>query len=75
MAIFISHRFSTTRRADRILVLENAKLIEQGTHAELMLLGGRYADLFNLQAESYLEPLPSTEFGAAPGPDWMRASA
>ena len=58
MAIFISHRFSTTRRADRILVLENAKLIEQGTHAELMQLGGRYAELFNLQAESYLEPDP-----------------
>jgi ATP-binding cassette subfamily B protein len=75
MAIFISHRFSTTRRADRILVLENAKLIEQGTHAELMVLGGRYAELFNLQAESYLEPLPAAEFAPAPGPDWVRASA
>ncbi|HET9659538.1 MAG TPA: ABC transporter ATP-binding protein [Thermomicrobiales bacterium] len=74
MAIFISHRFSTTRRADRILVLENAKLIEQGTHAELMMLGGRYSELFNLQAESYLEPLPATELSPAPGPDWMRAS-
>ncbi len=62
MAIFISHRFSTTRRADRILVLEHAKLIEQGTHAELMRLGGRYADLFNLQAESYLEPLDGDAF-------------
>ena len=58
MAIFISHRFSTTRRADRILVLEDAKLIEQGTHAELMALNGRYAELFSLQAESYLEPIP-----------------
>jgi len=57
MAIFISHRFSTTRRADRILVLENAKLIEQGTHEELMDLNGRYAELFNLQAESYLAPI------------------
>jgi ATP-binding cassette subfamily B protein len=75
MAIFISHRFSTTRRADRILVLENAQLIEQGTHAELMLLDGRYAELFNLQAESYLETLPVTEFAPAPGPDWMHASA
>ncbi len=75
MAIFISHRFSTTRRADRILVLENAKLIEQGTHAELMMLGGRYAELFSLQAESYLEPLPAAEFASAPGPDWARASA
>ncbi len=74
MAIFISHRFSTTRRADRILVLENAKLIEDGTHAELMLLGGRYAELFNLQAESYMEPLPAAEFAAAPGPGWMHAA-
>ncbi|TXG79398.1 MAG: ABC transporter ATP-binding protein [Thermomicrobiales bacterium] len=75
MAIFISHRFSTTRRADRILVLENAKLIEQGTHAELMQVDGRYAELFNLQAESYLEPLPAAEFAPAPGPEWMRVSA
>ncbi len=59
MAIFISHRFSTTRRADRILVLENARLIEQGTHEQLMDLDGRYAELFNLQAESYLAPLGS----------------
>lgn len=75
MAIFISHRFSTTRRADRILVLEHARLIEEGTHAELMLLGGRYAELFNLQAESYLEELPAAEYSSAPGPNWMRASA
>jgi ATP-binding cassette subfamily B protein len=52
-AIFISHRFSTVRRADRILVFEQGRLIEQGTHEELLALGGRYAELFNLQAESY----------------------
>jgi ATP-binding cassette subfamily B protein len=52
-AIFISHRFSTVRRADRILVFEQGRLIEQGTHAELMAVGGRYAELFNLQASSY----------------------
>jgi ATP-binding cassette subfamily B protein len=52
-AIFISHRFSTVRRADRILVFEEGQLIEQGTHAELLGLGGRYAELFNLQAASY----------------------
>ena len=52
-AIFISHRFSTVRLADRILVLENGQIIENGSHQELIALGGRYADLFNLQAEAY----------------------
>jgi ATP-binding cassette subfamily B protein len=53
MALYISHRFSTVRMADRILFLENGRLVEQGTHEELMLLGGRYAELFDLQAASY----------------------
>ncbi len=53
MALYISHRFSTVRMADRILFLENGKLVEQGTHEELMDLGGRYAELFDLQAASY----------------------
>ncbi len=52
-AIFISHRFSTVRLADRIIVIENGLLIENGSHQELMLLDGRYAELFNLQAEAY----------------------
>jgi ATP-binding cassette subfamily B protein len=52
-AIFISHRFSTVRQADRILVFEQGRLIESGTHEELLELGGRYAELFNLQAASY----------------------
>src|SRR6266436_6316328 len=52
-AIFISHRFSTVRLADRILVLENGQIIENGPHQELVALGGHYAELFNLQAEAY----------------------
>jgi ATP-binding cassette subfamily B protein len=52
-AILISHRFSTVRMADRILVLERGRLLEQGTHAELLATGGTYAKLFSLQAEGY----------------------
>ncbi len=53
MALFISHRFSTVRSADRILVLENGKITEEGTHAQLASLGGRYAEMFEMQASSY----------------------
>ncbi|MBJ7599845.1 ABC transporter ATP-binding protein [Candidatus Nephthysia bennettiae] len=53
-AVYISHRFSTVRQADRILFLEGGRLVEEGTHEELMELGGRYAALFNLQASAYL---------------------
>jgi ATP-binding cassette, subfamily B, bacterial len=53
MALLISHRFSTVRMADRIVVLEAGKLVEEGTHAQLMALGGRYAAMFEMQAASY----------------------
>lgn len=54
--IFISHRFTTVRRADRIFVLENGRLIEQGTHKNLLAKGEHYADMFNLQAAMYSIP-------------------
>ena len=53
MAVLISHRFSTVRMADRILVLENGAILEQGSHEALVALGGRYAELFGLQAAGY----------------------
>jgi ATP-binding cassette subfamily B protein len=53
MALLISHRFSTVKMADRILVLEQGQIAEQGDHAELLLRGGRYAEMFELQASSY----------------------
>jgi ATP-binding cassette subfamily B protein len=52
-AVLISHRFSTVRMADRILVLADGEIQEQGTHEELLALGGRYAELFELQAAGY----------------------
>ncbi len=53
MALFISHRFSTVRMADRIVVLANGRIAEDGDHRQLMALGGRYAEMFELQAASY----------------------
>ncbi len=53
-AVLISHRFSTVRMADRILFLEYGQLIEEGSHQELLALNGKYAELFNLQAQGYL---------------------
>jgi ATP-binding cassette subfamily B protein len=52
-AVLISHRFSTVRMADRILVLADGAIREQGTHHQLLALGGRYANLFELQAAGY----------------------
>ncbi len=54
--ILISHRFSTVRHADRICVLEHGRVIELGSHDELMALGGRYRTMFDLQAQRFHLP-------------------
>jgi ATP-binding cassette subfamily B protein len=53
MALFISHRFSTVRMADRIVVLEKGRIAEEGNHDQLARLGGRYKEMFEMQAASY----------------------
>ncbi len=53
MAVLISHRFSTVRMADRIVVLEGGRVLEQGTHEQLLVMDGTYAELFHLQAAGY----------------------
>ena len=53
MAILISHRFTTVRMADQILVLDEGRVIEHGTHQDLIELGGQYAHLFEMQARAY----------------------
>lgn len=56
-SIFISHRLASTRFCDRILFLENGKIVEEGTHEELMEAGGRYAKIYEIQSHYYKEPL------------------
>jgi ATP-binding cassette subfamily B protein len=53
MAVLISHRFSTVRMADRIVVLEGGRVLEEGTHEQLLVMQGTYAELFHLQAAGY----------------------
>ena len=66
-AVYISHRFSTVRRADRIIFLEHGRLVEEGTHQELMHLDGRYARLFRMQAAAYTGEDVIPEEIASPG--------
>ena len=54
MTILISHRFSTVRAADKIIVLHDGAIVEQGSHESLLELNGQYAQLFKLQARGYL---------------------
>src|SRR5262249_9799219 len=53
ITILVSHRFSTVRMADLIIVLDGARVLETGTHEELKSKGGRYAELYNIQAAAY----------------------
>jgi ATP-binding cassette subfamily B protein len=53
ISIIISHRFSTVRMADHIVVLEKSEIVEEGNHEELLQANGQYATLFNLQAQGY----------------------
>jgi ATP-binding cassette subfamily B protein len=54
--VYISHRLSTTRLADRVCLLERGRIVEEGTHDELMGANAAYAHMFNLQAERYRPP-------------------
>ena len=59
--ILVSHRFSTVRQADRICVLEEGRVVELGSHDELMALGGRYRTMFDLQAQRFAAGLPEED--------------
>ena len=51
--VLVSHRFSTVRTADRIHIFDQGRIVESGTHEELVALGGRYAEMYEVQARAY----------------------
>ena len=53
MVVFISHRFATVRRADQILVILDGRVVERGTHDDLMALGGVYSELYSIQSDQF----------------------
>jgi ATP-binding cassette subfamily B protein len=59
--LLISHRFSSVRSADRIYVLRDGRIVQHGSHDQLIAAGGLYADLFTLQAAAYLNPDPALQ--------------
>lgn len=59
--ILITHRFSTVKNADKILMMEHGRIIEQGSHRDLMAINGKYAELYTMQAKRYLEEESKTE--------------
>ena len=63
--VLVSHRFSTVRRVDLICVVEQGRVVELGSHDELMAAGGRYRTMFDLQAERFADPAEVDEEGAA----------
>ena len=65
MTVFVSHRLSSATMASKIVVLENGRVVEEGTHKELMTLGGKYEKLFSTQAKRYIE-------GGAPDDDGQK---
>ncbi len=66
ITILITHRLANVRHADRIHVLHHGRLVETGTHRDLMTAGGRYAELFTLQAAGYGTTTPATTLPRQP---------
>jgi ATP-binding cassette subfamily B protein len=70
ITMLVSHRFSTVRMADLIVVLDGARLVEVGSHAELLARGGQYAELYGIQAAAYRDRRPGGVSEGPNGPSW-----